>query len=254
VQVSETVTSLGELLATPDAELDNVRSHLIGQLAAELVASGSEQDLSQAVIAIKDLQRGADQEAAPSVRQSLLSVVSGLLQSVLGNRQSAGGVSLPLTVQDRVLNQLVLGQRNPIDLSNAIGCSPAVTKLALTGLRDAGLVEPTPDSESADDEHVTYELTARGEKRQDDRFFGELVDDHVKQPEYDYGQVLGPLTQVVAELNTYDPVIAQALYPGLHVLTNQVYDPQLRAAAVNELGGPYISDPVVGSTDQPPFG
>jgi len=252
MQVSETVASLRELLDASDEQLDDERSHVIGQLAAELVASGSEQDLSQAVIAIKDLKRGADQGAAPSVRQSLLSAVSGLLQSVLGSRQSATGINLPLSVQERVLNLLVLGEQTPIDLSNAIGCSPAVTSLALTGLHDAGLVEPTPDSESADDQHVTYQLTARGEKRQDDRFLGELADDYVK-PQYDYGQVLTPLTQVVAELNTYDPAIAQVLYPGLRVLTSQVYVPQLRAAAVNELGGAYISDPVVGSTDEPRF-
>jgi hypothetical protein len=287
-ELSETIDSLREKLAEPDAAFDNGRCHLIGLLAAELVATATEEELSQAVVMIKDLQRGANAESsaykedtwyteadpdiegyapteadvypdgnvqtesALSVRESLLSVVSSLLQSVLGDHQSTGRVSLPLSVQERVLNLLMLGPHEPIHLSNAIGCSPDITSRALTGLQEAGFIEPTPESNSADG-LVSYELTASGQMRQDKRFFGEPIDELVDQP-YDYGRVLAPLTQVVAELNTNDPLIARALYPGLHILTNQVYDPQLRAAAANELGGAYISNPVIGSTDRPRIG
>ena len=251
--MSETINSLRENLARRDGLFDEKWAHRVGVLAAELIGSASEQELGQAVVMIKELPGDSNEEGAVSVPGSLRSAMLGLLQSLLGDRQSTGRTMLPLSVQERLLNLLVLGPGKPLDLSNAIGCSPAIVSAALTELRDSGYVAPTSDSESADDQLMTYQLTAKGEKRQDDRFLGELADDYVK-PQYDYGQVLGPLTQVVAELNTYDPVIAQVLYPGLHVLTKQVVDPQLRAAAVNELGGPYISNPVVGSTDQPRFG
>jgi hypothetical protein len=241
--MSETVDSLIEALAAPDEVFNNDRSDLIGRLAAELVASASEQELSRAVLMVKELQPGADPEVALSVRQSLLSMMSGLLQSVLGDRQSPGRVGVPLDVSERVLNLLVIAPQNPTELSNAIGCSPAIASRTLTGLHNAGLVEPRSDSEGADDPFLVYELTTKGEERQDDRFLGRLAD-APEAPKYDYGEVLQSLTGVVAELNTVDPAIAEVLYPGLAVLNDQVYDPQLRAAAVNELGGPYGGDPV----------
>jgi Bacterial regulatory protein, arsR family len=250
--VSETVDSLGERLAARDEDFTDRECHLIGQLAAELIASASEQELSQAIVMIKelrrdtdpeDLRRDSDPEGALSVRQSLLSTMSGLLQSVLGDRQSPGRLGVPLDVRERVLNLLVIAPQNPTELSNAIGCSPAITSRSLTGLHDAGLVEPRSDSEGADEEFPVYELTTKGEQRQDDRFFGRLADGP-EIPKYDYGEVLQSLTGVVAELNTHDPAIAEVLYPGLAVLNDQVYDPQLRAAAVNELGGPYGGNPV----------
>jgi hypothetical protein len=44
-------------------------------------------------------------------------------------------------------------------------------------LRENELVEYTPNSDLADGRYVMYQLTARGEKRQDDRFLGQLKDD-----------------------------------------------------------------------------
>ena len=48
---------------------------------------------------------------------------------------------------------------------------------ALTRLREIGLVESKENSELDDGRRVTYQLTTKGEKRQDDRFFGQLSDD-----------------------------------------------------------------------------
>jgi len=234
--VRETVDSLRERLAAPDESFDPDSAHLIGQLAAELAASASEQELSQLAVEIRALERDTEHERPPTVRQSVLAVMSGLVQSVLGDRQSAVGAGIPLDIRDRVLNLLVIAPQNPIGLSNAIGCSPAVTSRALTGLREAGLVEATTSSETDDDPTVVHELTTKGEARQDDLFFGRRIDDDEQSP-YDYGQVLVPLTEVVAELNTHAPAIAEVLYPGLSVVLDRVDDPGLRAAAVNELGG-----------------
>jgi hypothetical protein len=245
--MSETVAALVESLEA-DKVLDTPKSYVIGQLVAEVVASASEPELSEAVVTVKNFQRGAEQEDASLFRKSLLSLVSGLLQGVLANRQSAGRAGSPSTISEHVLNLLTIGPQNPTDLSNAIGCSPATALQALTGLHQAGLVGLTSSSESADDQDMTYELTTKGEVRQDDRFLGQLVEDPV-MPAYDFGQVLRPLTEVVAKLNTHAPAIAEILYPGLGLLTDQVHDPELRAAAVGELGPSYQSNPGVVATE-----
>ena len=247
--MSETVDSLSERLAAPDKEFDRDTTRLIGQLAAEL-ASASEEELGNLAVTIRGLEGAADEESSLTVRQSVLAVMSALVQSLLGDRQSATEVGVPMDVRERVLNLLVLEAQNPISLSNAIGCSPAITSEALTGLSRAGLVEPMVTSDTVDDLNVVYQLTTKGEARQDDVFFGRRVDYDVA-PAYDYGKVLVPLTEVVAELNTHAPAIAEVLYPGLDALMNQVDDQRLRAAAVNELGGRSGGNPGATSPEQP---
>ena len=229
----------------------------MGQLAAELVASKSDADLSEAIVAIKRSQQDFDGEDASRLRQSVLAMMSGLLQGVLADQQSAGQRAAQLTVRERVLNLLAIEPQNPTSLSNEIGCSPETVSRALTRLREIGLVEPKENSELDDGRRVTYQLTTKGEKRQDDRFFGQLSDDEESgsdddeaEPEYDYGRVLVPLTEVVGELNAHAPAIAAVLYPGLDKLADRVEDEDLRAAAINELGASYRSNPDVASAQQ----
>ena len=59
-----------------------------------------------------------------------------------------------------------------------------------------------------------------------------------------------PLTEVVGELNAHAPAIAAVLYPGLDKLADRVEDEDLRAAAINELGASYRSNPDVASAQQ----
>lgn len=252
--MSETVASLSELVASADEVVDTPRSYLMGQLVGELVASASEPELTNAIVAVKDSQQSADSEDASPLRQSVLAMLSGLLQGVLASQQSTGRTAAQLTVRERVLNLLAIGPANPTYLADEIGCSPETVSRALTRLRAIGLVEPMESSEHADGRVVTYQLTPKGEKRQDDRFFGQLGDDEetisdgdVEDQDYDYGQVLKPLTEVVAELNAHAPRIATTLYAGLDVLKDQVDDPGLRAAAIGELGEGYRANPDVGS-------
>lgn len=177
-------------------------------------------------------------------------MVLGLLQGVLADRHSVKQGGLPPTVSERVLNLLTLEPQNTLALADAIDCSPVTTSLALTQLQDAGLIELKSDSEDADDLHQTYELTARGEQRLDDRFLGQLSDEY-QSPQFDFSQALQPLTRVVADLNAHAPVIAELLYPGLNVLKDHVYDQGLRSAAMGELGESYQNMPTAGSSEPP---
>jgi hypothetical protein len=111
--VSETAAALGELLDSADEVIDSSTAYLIGQLAAELIASASEADLSRLIVATEDSRQSgsSDREAAPSPRQLLLSMLSGLLQGVLADRQSAGRTHSALTVRERMLNLLAIEPR-----------------------------------------------------------------------------------------------------------------------------------------------
>jgi hypothetical protein len=100
-----------------------------------------------------------------------------------------------------------------------------------------------------------YQLTEKGETRRQDRFFGRLKGDLVSEDdyeddEYDYGQSLAQLTQLVAELSELDPVVASGLYPTLEVLKDQVDDPQLRAEALGKLSVLARSKPDLVSYEQ----
>lgn len=240
--MSETVDALSELIASTDEVIDPAQSYLLGQLGAELVASGSQLQLSDAIVAITDAQQKDD---TSQFRESVLAMMSGLLQGVLAAQQSAGQTAAQLTVRERVLNLLAVEPQNPTSLSDQIGCSPETVSRALGRLRKVGLVEPKASSELDDGRVVTYQLTDKGEKRQDDRFFGRLGDeegisdhDQVDQ-EYDYDQVTQTVTEAVAELNTHAPAIAATFYPGLDALKDQVHNPELRAAAIGELSAGY---------------
>ncbi len=253
--MSETVEALRRLLTLPDDELNESKFHLMGTLAAELVSSVTEPDLGEAIVMINDLKRSVGQQDISPFQRFLLLMVSGFLQSFLADRQLASSPSPPFTVPEHVLNLLTLVPQDTTWLSNAIGCSPAVTEQALTQLQDAGLIEPTSETtdgqvESNEPASTTYELTTKGEQRLDDRFFGQPAEE-LLPPDYDLGRALGPLTEVVAELNAHAPGIAAALHPGLAVLKDQVHDPELRAAADVELGDTYLRAPDAGSTELP---
>jgi DNA-binding MarR family transcriptional regulator len=257
IQMSKTVAALSGLISSADDVASPPTSYLMGQLAAELVASKSAPDLSDAIVAIKDAQQNLDQENVSPLRQSVLAMMSGLLQGVLADQQTDGRRAEQLTVRERVLNLLAIGPRNPKNLTDEIGCSPETVSRALTRLSDVGLVDSMESPEQSDRRIRTYYLTPKGEKRQDDRFFGQLADDEgtitdvdAEDQDYDYGRVLVPLTEVVGELNTHAPAIAAVLYPGLDKLADRVEDEDLRAAAINELGASYRSNPDVASAQQ----
>lgn len=257
IQMSKTVAALSELISSADDVASPPTSYLMGQLAAELVASKSAPDLSDAIVAIKDAQQNLDQENVSPLRQSVLAMMSGLLQGVLADQQTDGRRAEQLTVRERVLNLLAIGPRNPKNLTDEIGCSPETVSRALTRLSDVGLVDSMESPEQSDRRIRTYYLTPKGEKRQDDRFFGQLADDEgtitdvdAEDQDYDYGRVLVPLTEVVGELNAHAPAIAAVLYPGLDKLADRVEDEDLRAAAINELGASYRSNPDVASAQQ----
>jgi DNA-binding MarR family transcriptional regulator len=245
--VSETVAALSELLDSTGEVIDPPKSYLLGQLASELVASGSPLQLNDAIVAINESQRTED---TSQFRESVLAMMSGLLQGVLAAQQSSGQSAEQQTVRERVLNLLAVAPQNPRSLSAEIGCTSEAVSRALGRLRKVGLVEPKASSELDDGRVVTYQLTTKGEKRQDDRFFGRTGDeadgltedepeDNEPDQDYDYDQLLPQLTEVVAELNTHAPTIAAVLYPGLDVLKDQVHNPELRAKAESELSAGY---------------
>jgi DNA-binding MarR family transcriptional regulator len=253
--VSETVAALSELLDSADEAIGGTKSYLVGQLAAELITSASDAELSQVIVTTHQQRGSSDGEVAPTSRESVYSMMSGLLQGVLADRQSAGTPVTPLTVRERVLNLLAIEPQNPTSLATEIGCAPATASRALGRLRHAGLVEYRPSSETADGRHVTYQLTTEGEKRQDDRFLGRLDYDPISEDDYEddwygYGQELAQLTQLVADLNTHDPAIAAELYPALEALKDRVDDPELRAAALGELCALSHSKPDLVSAEQ----
>jgi len=239
--VSETVASLGELLDSAEEVVDGPTSYLVGQLAAELISSASDAELNQMIVAAHQHSGSSDREVTPSARQSILSMLLGLLQGVLADRESAGHTASPLTVRERVLNLLATEPRNPKSLSNEIGCSMATASRALRRLHDSDLVVKTSSPDLADGRYVMYELTEKGQKRQEDRFFGRLPDDDpvsqdiYKDCEYDYCESLARLTDLVADLRKHDPVMASGLYLTLELLKDQVDEPNLRADALSEL-------------------
>ena len=249
--MSETAVVLGELLDSAEGGIDGPTSYLIGQLAAELVTSAPDTELGELIVTTHQ-----DRQAAPMSRESLFPMLSGLLQGVLSHRQYAGRAGSPLTVRERVLNLLAIEPRNPKSLSSEIGCSVATASRALSRLRESELVERTPNSEHSDGRYVMYQLTETGERRQDNHFFGLLGDDDpvsqdsYEDDEYDYGQSLARLTQLVAELSKHDPVIASGLYPTLELLKDQVDDPQLRAEALGGLSVLARSKPDLVSAEQ----
>jgi hypothetical protein len=251
--MSETVEALRrfltvpdeELLTLPDEERRDSKFYVMGTIAAELVSSATGPDLDQAIVMIKDLQRSDREHDVSPFRRLLLSMLCGFLQSFLADRHPAMSPSSPLTVPEHVLNLLTVSPQDTTELANAIGCSPEVTEQAITQLQEAGLIELSSETagdqlESYEPASAAYELTTKGEQRLDDRFFGQLADESLS-PDYDLGNVLGPLTGVVAELNAHAPGIAAVLYPGLAVLKDRVDDPELRAAADGELGDRYTS-------------
>jgi DNA-binding MarR family transcriptional regulator len=244
--VSETVDALGEMIASPDSVNDTSKPYLIGQLAAELVSSASQPDLSDAIVAITDALQSADQDASP-LRQSFLTMLLGLLKGVQADQQSTEATAAQLTVREQVLNLLAIGPQNPTSLSAQIGCSPATVSRALARLRDSGLVEPKANAEPADGRNRPYQLTSKGEQRQDDRFFGRLADDEVgasegdaEDQEVDYAHQLTPLPLVVAALEKQAPAVADDVNSWLNVLVEHVDDPGLLAAA-----GYHQADPEV---------
>lgn len=247
--MSEAAAALRELLDPADEVIKGTAAYLIGQLAAELIASASDAELSQLIVDIHQQSSSADPQEVPTARQSLLLLVSGLLQGVLSGRQSAGRTVSPLTVREHVLNLLAIEPHNPASLATEIGCSPATASRALRRLHDAGLVENAAKSPLADGRHVLYQLTSEGEQRQDDHFFGRLGDgdevtsehDEIRSEYgeeddgYDYGEPLEQLTQIAAQLNEHDQGLARRLYPALDALKDHVDDPVLRAAALSEM-------------------
>jgi DNA-binding MarR family transcriptional regulator len=252
-EVSETVDALGELIASPDNVVDASKPYLIGQLAAELVSSASQPELSDAIVTITDSLQSADQEDASPLRQSFLTMLLGLLNGVQADQQSTGRTAPQLTVREQVLNLLAIEPQNPTSLSAQIGCSSATVSRALARLRDSGLVEPIANAEPADGRNRTYQLTSKGEKRQDDRFFGRLADDEVGisegdegDQEVDYAHELTPLPLVVAALKKEAPAIAGDVNSWLDVLVDHVDDPGLLAAA-----GYHQVNPDVAAADQP---
>lgn len=249
--MSEAAIALGEMLGSTDEVIKGTTAYLIGQLAAEFIASASDAELSQLIVDTHQQSGSPDQQDAPTARQALLSLVSGLLQGVLSGRQSVGRAASSLTVREHVLNLLAIEPQNPTSLAAEIGCSLATASRALRRLDDAGLVEKSAKSHLADGRHVLYRLTSAGEKRQDDHFFGRLTDgdeaasendrfrsekeDMEVAADYDYGQPLEQLTQIAAQLNEQDQDLARQLYPVLDALKDQVDDPALRAAAISEM-------------------
>lgn len=236
--VSETVDALGELIASPASVVDTSKPYLIGQLAAELVSSASQPELSDAIVTITDALQSADQEDTSPLRQSFLTMLLGLLKGVQADQQPTERTAAQLTVREQVLNLLAIEPQNPTSLSAQIGCSPATVSRALARLRNSGLVEPKANAEPADGRNRTYQLTSKGEQRQDDRFFGRLADDEVgtsegdaEDQEVDYAHQLPPLPLVVAALEKQAPAIADDVNSWLDVLVEHVDDPGLLAAA-----------------------
>jgi hypothetical protein len=163
VLMNETVAAIRDLLTPADRPFNSEKSYVLGQLAAELIKTASEEELSEVVLMIKSIQESADRKGTRSFRGLCLSMVLGLLQGVLADRHSVKRGGLPPTVSERVLNLLTLEPQNTLALADAIGCSPVTTSLALTQLQDAGLIELKSDSESADDQHQTYEALRNSE-------------------------------------------------------------------------------------------
>lgn len=255
VEVSETAVALGELLDSDEA-IDGPTSYLIGQLAAELITSASsDAELSQLIVTTHQQSGSPGRRVGRTSRESLFPMLSGLFQGVLADRQSAGTPDSPLTVRERVLNLLAIEPQNPTSLATEIGCAPATASRALGRLRRARLVESRPNAETADGRNVTYQLTTKGEERQDDRFLGRLdydpvLEDDYEDDGYDYGQPLAELTQLVAGLNKHDPAIAAELYRALDALQDRVDDSELRAAALGELSALSHSKPDLVSAEQ----
>ncbi|MGO9100608.1 MAG: ArsR/SmtB family transcription factor [Mycobacterium sp.] len=230
--MSQAAVALGELLAPADRVIDSPTSYLIGQLAAELITSASDQELRQLIVATQEPepQHAGDRDAAPSSRQTVLAMLSGFLQGLLADRRFAATADSPLTVRERVLNLLAIGPHNPSSLSAEIGCSMATTSRALRRLRQQELVDSTPpDSGVGDRRHVMYQLTAKGEKRQDDHFLGQLTDetedmsdDADDEAVYHYSRLLERLTEFAGELNQHDAAIAEQLSPTLNALKERV--------------------------------
>jgi DNA-binding MarR family transcriptional regulator len=240
-EVSETVDALGELIASPDNVVDVSKPYLIGQLAAELVSSASQPELSDAIVTITDSLQRADQEDASPLRQSFLTMLLGLLNGVQADQQSTGRTAPQLTVREQVLNLLAIEPQNPTSLSAQIGCSYATVSRALARLRDSGLVEPIANAGPADGRNRTYQLTSKGEKRQDDRFFGRLADDEVGTSEGDEGDQefehagqLTPLPVIVEAVKAGDPAVAAELNSWLDLFKDYV-DPKL-LATMGDLG------------------
>jgi DNA-binding transcriptional ArsR family regulator len=233
-RVSENVASLSEVIASVDKKIKPEKARLLGQL----VASASKSELADAIVAVKESQQSVPGDNVSQFRRAFLELLSGLLQGVQASRQSPPLTSSPVMVRERVLNLLATGPQNPTDLADQIGYPEHTVSQALHGLSGVGLVDLRTGSEADDG---IYQLTSKGEQRQDDRFFGRLADDDSIRvdPGYDYSQVLAPLTEIVAELNTHAPEIAAGLYPGLDALKDQVNDPDLRAAAASELSAEF---------------
>lgn len=231
--MSQAAVALGELLDS-DRVIDSSTSYLVGQLAFELVSAASEQELRELIVAAEepDPSDDADEDAAASSRRTLLAMLSGFLEGLLGDKRRAATAESPRTVRERVLNLVAIGPRNPSELSVEIGCSLAAASRALSQLRRQGLVEATSDeSDLGDKRYNFYQLTAQGEERQDAHFLGRLTDeaevssDDADDEAYQIGLILEHMERLIAELGKHDPETVNRLWPALSRLKAKVESP-----------------------------
>lgn len=242
--MGETAVAFAELLES-DEEMDSSTSYLLGQLAAELIASDpSTVDLNNLIAITQDAQRAASEQASSREQRRLMCrLLLGLLQGVLAERQASATKAAvsSQTVRQRTLNLLALAPQNPSSVAKQIGCSFATASRALTRLREQGLVGYVETSDQADGRHRMYELTQSGESRLDDWFLGQVADSEEDGEQeacdvaQNYRNSLISLTGAVADLNRHDPRLAAKIYPVLETLKDQVDDVDVRAAALGEL-------------------
>jgi hypothetical protein len=74
LNVSESAVALSELLDSADEVVSGPTSYLIGQLAAELVASGSDAELNRLLVTAHKRSSSSGRQGATTPRQALMSM------------------------------------------------------------------------------------------------------------------------------------------------------------------------------------
>lgn len=232
-----------ELLTDPARSGTAKSAHLLGQVAAEVIAGGPDQSELKELAATALFQRQECTEnpaEGGSVDRGLMySVLAGLFQTLLvfdtSKVDAAKGQG---TVKERILYVLAEAEESPTVIAQKAECAPEVASRALRSLRGDGLVERVTPSPGDDRRYHLYRLTAAGEQFIAGRFLGDdtpLPDQLEPPPAYDAAEQLVSMTRTVRHIGKHDPSIAATIAPTLEHLADSAADPQARADALGEL-------------------
>ncbi|BCN48396.1 hypothetical protein RE9416_16970 [Prescottella equi] len=236
--MTKPVAALLELLEDGPGGDELRYAHLIGQVAAEVIASSPVRTDIKRVTAEIQLHQIDSNALRPSYATLL-----GLFQTLLAQTYVEPKKLDQGPVKERILVALAAAPAGSTELAKKIGCASAVASRGLRTLREQNLVRRLTAESPADRRYHLHELTEDGEQFVDRRVAG---DQTVLSDDLEEGQTTAPPTihgddelrqiiKLTRHINRHDPKRAVDIAGTLERLKDQAVEPRLRAEAIGEL-------------------